>query len=32
MLIADALYRYILRHDDLRQTITSIGLPILARA
>ncbi len=28
--IADALYRYLLRNDDLRQTITSIGLPILA--
>ncbi|MBM3127139.1 MAG: hypothetical protein FJ009_00710 [Chloroflexi bacterium] len=28
--IADALYRYILRHDELRQTITSVGLPILA--
>jgi hypothetical protein len=28
--IADALYRYVLRHDELRQTITSVGLPILA--
>ncbi len=28
--IADALYRYLLRNDDLCQTITSIGLPILA--
>ncbi len=28
--IADALYRYLLRHDSLRQTITSVGLPILA--
>lgn len=28
--IADALYRYLLRHDDLRNTITSVGLPILA--
>jgi hypothetical protein len=28
--IAEALYRYLLRHDDLRQTITSVGLPILA--
>lgn len=28
--IADVLYHYILRHDDLRQTITSVGLPILA--
>jgi len=27
--IADALYRYVLRHDALRQTITSVGLPIL---
>src|SRR5512146_3344698 len=28
--VADSLYRYLLRHDDLRQTITSIGLPILS--
>ncbi len=28
--IADALYRYLLRHDELRNTITSVGLPILA--
>ncbi|MEW5719369.1 MAG: hypothetical protein AB1817_12120 [Chloroflexota bacterium] len=28
--IADALYRYVLRQNDLRQTITSVGLPILA--
>ncbi len=28
--IADALYRYLQRHADLRQTITSVGLPILA--
>lgn len=28
--IADALYRYVLRHDELRHTITSVGLPILA--
>ncbi|MBI4786916.1 MAG: hypothetical protein HY782_07720 [Chloroflexi bacterium] len=28
--IADALYRYVLKHDDMRRTITSIGLPILA--
>lgn len=28
--IADALYRYLLRHDDLRHTITSVGVPILA--
>lgn len=27
--IADALYRYLLRHNDLRHTITSVGLPIL---
>ena len=28
--IADALYRYVLRQNELRQTITSVGLPILA--
>jgi hypothetical protein len=28
--VSDALYRYLLRHDDLRNTITSVGLPILA--
>ncbi len=28
--IADALYRYILRRDDLRYMIVSVGLPILA--
>jgi len=28
--IADALYRYLMRHDDLRNTITSVGLPIIA--
>ncbi len=28
--IADALYRYILRRDDLRHMIVSVGLPILA--
>ncbi len=28
--ISDALYRYLLRNDELRQTITSVGLPILA--
>jgi hypothetical protein len=28
--IAEALYRYLLRHDELRYTITSVGLPILA--
>jgi hypothetical protein len=28
--IAEALYRYLQRHDQLRQTITSVGLPILA--
>lgn len=27
--IAEALYRYLLRHNDLRHTITSVGLPIL---
>ncbi len=28
--IANTLYRYIVRHESLRQTITSVGLPILA--
>jgi hypothetical protein len=28
--IADALYRYVLRQNELRETITSVGLPILA--
>ncbi|MGE5261818.1 MAG: hypothetical protein ACM3S0_00430, partial [Acidobacteriota bacterium] len=28
--IADALYRYLLKHDGLRRMIVSIGLPILA--
>ncbi len=28
--LADGLYRYVLRHDELSQTITSVGLPILA--
>ncbi len=28
--IADGLYRYLLRNDDLLQTITSVGLPVLA--
>lgn len=28
--IADALYRYLVRHDELRNTIASVGLPILA--
>ncbi|MDE3087917.1 MAG: hypothetical protein KGJ80_00840 [Chloroflexota bacterium] len=28
--IADTLYRYLVRHESLRQTITSVGLPILA--
>jgi hypothetical protein len=28
--IANTLYRYIVRHEQLRQTITSVGLPILA--
>jgi hypothetical protein len=28
--IANTLYRYIVRHEKLRQTITSVGLPILA--
>lgn len=27
--IAEALYRYLMRHNDLRYTITSVGLPIL---
>lgn len=28
--IANTLYRYIVRHEQLRQTITSVGLPILS--
>jgi hypothetical protein len=30
--IADALYRHLVRHDELRNTIASVGLPILADA